>query len=87
MRTRSSLSGTTTTHLDAGTRSSAEEVVELHWMREPDLAMSAEHALSAPALCGAWMEADEPSAAEVTSGGAPAQVVSCLTCDLLAALS
>lgn len=81
----SSLSGTTTTRrVDVDVE--VGEVVELHWMAEPDVSLGAAHGLSVPALCGVWMEADESLAAQVTSGEGPARVVSCPACDLLRAL-
>lgn len=76
MRTTGALSGATS-------QPSPVEVVELHWMKEPDLAMNAATGLAVPALCGVWMQPDEPLAAQITRGQAKVRYVSCSACDLL----
>lgn len=60
------------------------EVVELHWMKTPDIAMYEQHGVAVPALCGAWMEPDE-ELAEAVTGGAVARVryEACGVCDVL----
>lgn len=87
MQSRSSISGPTATRLIAVEPDvTPGEVVELHWMRDPDASMSTAHGLSVPALCGAWMEADEPLAASVACGSLPVRYISCRACDLLSHL-
>lgn len=58
-------------------------IVELHWMKEPDLTWHETSGLHVPALCGAWM-APDPGLADTIEGGAThIRYVSCRACDLL----
>lgn len=87
MHNRSSISGRTTQHRDTEAGVAADDVVELHWMQEPDVTMATDWGLSVPALCGAWMEPDEPLAAAVTTGQTAAAYVDCPACEVLRTLA
>lgn len=81
MPTSSTISGASTTTNAPG--QARREVVELHWMNEPDIAMYDDCGVAVPALCGAWMEPDEPLAEQLTAGVALVDYVSCRKCDVL----
>lgn len=76
MLTTGALSGDTSQPDELG-------VIELHWMKEPDIAMHADLGVAVPALCGVWMRPDEPLAAQITAGQTTIRYVSCSACDLL----
>lgn len=67
----------------AGTGGMDPELVELHWMKVPSLDLATEYGISAQALCGRWIEPDEPLAQAATTSGTTVHSVSCARCDIL----
>lgn len=63
------------------------EIIELHWMKEPDLAMHQAHGIAAPALCGIWMEPDEPPSDPLVDAAPNVEYATCWACELLHALN
>ena len=60
-----------------------KQIVELHWMKEPDLDMHTTYGISTPALCGTWIEPDAHLAGSITHGDSSVRFVSCKMCDSL----
>lgn len=66
--------------------SGTTHTIELHWMKESDLAMHTDSGVAVPALCGAWVEPDPPLMAGIERGEITVRYASCTECDLLADL-
>lgn len=83
MQDSSGTSGTITAPSHPAATAEPDEVVELHWMLEPDATMAAHGGVFVPALCGEWMSADGELADNITSGRTQVRYVSCTACDLI----